>query len=321
MAIRIKKDGKEQKARSDDNLVLPFSLEKSNIRGRMVRVGSVMAEIMKRHDYPPPVTALLGEVVTLGLLLSAMLKYDGIFTLQIKGDGPIRMLVADVTSHGEVRAYAGFDAPAVKAAAKRKKDVDNHYYHLLGKKGYIAFTVDPGNVEQRYQGIVELKGDSITDAVQHYFTQSEQIKTSFKIAVHAQDTLWKTAAIMIQQMPEEEAGKAVPHETSIEDWTRTALHLSTVTDGEMLSPVLSMQDILYRLFHEDGVRVYPAKPVRFKCRCTRARVIDILRTIPKPELEELCEKEGKVSITCEFCSEKYDFSKSQVQDVYEEKRT
>ena len=152
MAIRIRKDGTEQSGLVDDNVVQPFRLEKSNVRGRMVRLGSVLADIMKRHDYPPPVSGLLGEVVTLALLLSAMLKYDGIFTLQIKGDGPIRMLVADVTHRGEVRAYAGFDEAAVKKMAKRKKDVTNHYYHLLGKKGYIAFTVDPGNVEQRLAG-------------------------------------------------------------------------------------------------------------------------------------------------------------------------
>jgi molecular chaperone Hsp33 len=205
MAIRIKKDGTTQSGLVDDNVVQPFRLEKSNIRGRMVRVSTVLEEIMRRHNYPPPVSALLGEVVTLGLLLSAMLKYDGIFTLQIKGDGPIRMLVADVTPRGEVRAWASFDEQGVKKAARRKQDTKNHYYHLLGKKGYIAFTVDPGDIEKRYQGIVELKGESITDAVQHYFTQSEQVKTSFKIAVHPQDSLCKTAAVMIQQMPEEGA--------------------------------------------------------------------------------------------------------------------
>ena len=317
MAIRIKKDGTEQKGLVDDDVVQPFTLEKSNVRGRMVRMGPVLADIMRRHDYPPPVSGLLGEVVTLALLLSSMLKYDGIFTLQIKGDGPIRLLVADVTGRGEVRAYAGFDAAAVKKGAKRKKDVQNHYYHLLGKKGYIAFTVDPGNAEQRYQGIVELKGSSIVEAVQHYFTQSEQIKTAFRIGVHPQDDQSRTGAIMIQQLPEEQGGE----EVSIEDWTRAALHLTTCTDGELLSPVLSSADVLYRLFHEEGVRVYSPTHVRFKCRCTRERVVDILRTIPRVEMEETCEKDGKVTITCEFCSEKYDFAAGDLDGVYEERKT
>lgn len=315
MAIRIKKDGTSQSGLVDDDVVQPFRLERANVRGRMVRLGPVLAEIMQRHDYPPPVSGLLAEVVTLALLLSAMLKYDGIFTLQIKGDGPIRMLVADVTHRGDIRAYAGFDAAAVRKAAKRKKDTQNHYYHLLGKKGYIAFTVDPGDVEKRYQGIVELKGSSIIEAVQHYFTQSEQIKTAFRLAVHPQDSQWKTSAIMIQQMPEE-GGKAAA--TDLDDWTRAAMHLGTMTDGELLSPVLHSADLLYRLFHEDGVRVYSPLHVHFRCRCDRERVVNILRTIPRREIEEICEKDGKVTITCEFCSEKYDFTASDMDGIYQE---
>jgi molecular chaperone Hsp33 len=320
MAIRIKKDGTEQSGLVDDNVVQPFRLEKSGVRGRMVRLGSVLADIMKQHDYPPPVSALLSEVLTLCLLLSAMLKYEGIFSLQIKGDGAIRTLVADVTSNGEVRAYAGFDEAAVKKAAKRKQHKEHHYYYLLGK-GYMAFTVDygGGGADSRYQGIVELKGKSIVDAVQHYFTQSEQIKTSFKLAVHAQDRHWRTGGIMIQQMPEENAGK-IESEPDIEDWTRAAMLLSTCSDGEILSPVLATSDVLYRLFHEEGVRIYSPTHVRFKCRCSRGRVIDILRTIPRAELEDICEKDGHVSIKCEFCSQDYRFNPEDLDAVYKEKK-
>lgn len=316
MAIRIKKDGTEQSGLVDDNIVQPFRLEKSNVRGRMVRIGHVLAQIMQQHNYPAPVSALLSEVATLCLLLSAMLKYEGIFTLQIKGDGPIRMLVADVTHQGEMRAYASFDEQGVKKLAKRKKDTHSGYYHLLGK-GYIAFTVDQGQAENRYQGIVELKGDSIVEAVQHYLTQSEQIKTSFKLAVHPQDGQWRAGAIMIQQMPEEDAGKTVPAEVSLDDWTRAVMLLDTCSDGEMLSPVLHSADVLYRLFNEDGVRIYSPTHLRFKCRCSRGRVEDILRTIPQGELEDICEKEGHVAIKCEFCSEEYLFNKRELDDVYE----
>ena len=155
----------------------------------------------------------------------------------------------------------------------------------------------------------------MVEAVQHYFTQSEQIRTSFKISVHPQDKNWKTGGIMIQQMPEEEPG-----DQGIEDWTRSAILLASCTEGEMLSPMLSSSDVLYRLFHEDGVRVYTPIHARFKCRCTRERVVDILRTIPRKEIEEICVKEGKVSITCEFCSEAYDFEASQLDSVYKEKK-
>jgi len=319
MAIRIKKDGTEQSGLVDDNVVQPFRLEKSGVRGRMVRLGTTLNDMMQQHDYPPPVSSLLSEVLTLCLLLSAMLKYEGIFSLQISSDGAIRTLVADVTSKGEVRAYAGFDEAAVKKLARRKKGAHQGHYHLLGR-GYMAFTVDQGSVESRYQGIVELKGESIVEAAQHYLTQSEQIRTSFKLAVHPQDNYWRTGGIMIQQMPDEDAGKTEA-EPNIEDWTRAAMLLSTCSEGEILSPALHSADVLYRLFHEEGVRIYSPTHIRFKCRCTRARVIDILRTIPRPEIEEVCEKEGKVMIKCEFCSENYDFSAAQLDEAYQEKKT
>lgn len=317
MAIRIKKDGTEQSGLVDDNVIQPFRLEKSSVRGRMVRLGSVLGDMMEQHSYPPPVSSLLSEVLTLCMLLSAMLKYEGVFSLQISGDGPIRTLVADVTSRGEARAYAGFDEAAVKKAAKRKKTEQNGHYHLLGK-GYMAFTVDQGTVDSRYQGIVELKGESIVDAVQHYLTQSEQIKTYFKIAVHPQDNYWRTAGIMIQQLPEEGAGK-METEPNVEDWTRAAMLLSTCSDEELLSPVLHSADVLYRLFHEEGVRIYSPTHLRFRCRCTRDKVINILRTIPRPEIEDICAKEGKVMIKCEFCSEEYNFTADQLDDVYRER--
>ena len=314
MAIRIKKDGSKQSGLVDDNIIQPFRLEKSNIRGRMVRVGSVLSEINNKHDYPPPVSALLSEVITLCLALSAMLKYEGIFSLQIKGDGPVRLLMADITSRGEVRAYASYNEAAVKKSAKRKMDRHNHYYHLLGK-GYIAFTVDPGNVENRYQGIVELTGESIVEAVQHYFTQSEQIKTSIKLAIHPQDGQFKATALMIQQMPDENAGKTVDEQV-IEDWTRAVMLMSTCSEEEMLSPLLHSADVLYRLFHEDGVRVYSPTHVRFKCRCSQERVINILKTIPRKEIEDICRQDGKISIKCEFCSEDYVFLLPQIEDIF-----
>lgn len=316
MAIRIKKDGTEQSGLVDNDMIQPFRLEKSNVRGRMVRVGPVLQTMMKQHDYPAPVTALLSEVTTLCLALSAMLKYDGIFTLQIKGDGPVRLLVADVTARGEVRAYAGFDAEAVKKAAKRKKDFDNHYYHLLGK-GYIAFTVDQGTAEGRYQGIVELKGESILDAVQHYFSQSEQIKTAFHLAIHPQDGQLQAAAIMIQLLPDEEAGTK-PADVTLDDWNRAEMLLRTCTDGEILSPLLHSADVLYRLFNEDGVRVYTPTHVRFKCRCSRDRVIDALRAIDRTELQEMLEKDDQTSVTCEFCSEAYTFTRADIENLYKE---
>lgn len=316
MAIRIKKDGSEQSGLVDDNVIQPFRLEKTNVRGRMVRIGSTLGEVLARHNYPAPVSSLLSEAMSLCLMLSAMLKYDGIFSLQIKGDGPVRLLVADVTTRGEVRAYAGFDEAAVKKAAKRKQDIDNHYYHLLGK-GYIAFTVDQGLSENRYQGIVELKGNSLVNSVLHYFTQSEQIKTAFKLAVHPQDGLWRAGGIMIQQLPEEGEAES---EVTLDDWTRAVMLLNTCTDGELLSPMLHSTDLLYRLFNEDGVRVYQPTHVRFSCRCSSEKVVNILRTIPRGEVEDIIEKDGFVSLKCEFCSHDYTYGTDDLDEIYGEKK-
>lgn len=315
MAIIINKDGSETQGLIDDDLVQPFMLDKTQVRGRLVRLGPVLANIISQHKYPPPVAMLLSEVVTLCAMLSAMLKYDGIFTLQIKGTGSIRMLVADVTQRGEIRAYASYDEAAVKKAARRKQDKDNRYYHLLGTGGYLSFTVDHnGDVEHRYQGIVELKGTSLVDAVSHYLTQSEQIRTSFKVAIHPQDSQWRAGGIMIQSLPPEQGDV----EQDPDAWNRAQTLLATCTEDELLSPLSHSADILYKLFHEDGVRVFTPKHVRHVCRCSRDKVRNILRSIPREELEETCEKEGQVSISCEFCGQNYLFVHQDLEGVYQD---
>ena len=192
------------------NVIRPFQLEVSSLRGRIVRFNSVLQDILEPHNYPEIVSQLLAETITLCSLLSSMLKYDGIFTLQTQGDGPISMLVVDMTSAGEIRGCAHFDEERLKTVTKQlsafsdqvDESSDNHLAQLLGK-GYIAFTVDQGEKTDRYQGIVELKGKSLVDCVQHYFSQSEQIGTGIKMAVGKRDGKWHSAGIMLQHMPEE----------------------------------------------------------------------------------------------------------------------
>jgi len=180
----------------------------------------------------------------------------------------------------------------------------------------MAFTVDHNDKsENSYQGIVELKGDSLVEAVEHYFTQSEQIKTSFMLAVHPQDNYWRAGGIMIQHKPDSAANED-EIEGNIEDWKRSAMLLSTCSDGEILSPVLNSADVLYRLFHEEGVRVYSPTHIHFKCRCTQEKVIEIIRNIPRDELEAVYKKEGKVSLKCEFCSEEYSFDLAGLDNIY-----
>jgi len=313
MAITVNSDGTEERGLIDDNVIQPFRLEKTAIRGRVVRLGSVLKEIVGKHDYPPPVSRLLSEALTICLLLSSMLKYEGIFSLQVKGDGPINTIMADVTSQGHVRGYANYDADAIKVAAKRMIDKEEaNFFPLLGK-GYMAFTVDhAGEKDHRYQGIVELSGDNLIDCIQGYFNQSEQIETFVKMAIHPQDFQCRSGGIMIQRMPEE---PEMLEEDADEHWNRTKILLETCSEDELLSPNLHSADILYRLFHEEGVRVYSPTPVRHVCRCSRDKVENILKTLSLEELNEHKEEEGSLVMRCELCGEEYKFNKDELDEA------
>lgn len=306
---------------ADDNVIQPFSLDASNLRGRSVRLGSVLDDILKAHDYPNPVAHLVAETATLALLLSSMLKYDGIFTLQTQGDGPVGMLVADVTSAGDVRACATFDADRVEIAREQinamrsRENSHNHLAQYLGK-GYIAFTVDQGPNTERYQGIVELKGASLVDCVQHYFTQSEQIQTGIKMAAGQRDDVWRSGAIMVQHMPDEETETASNIvDLDADDWRRVMVLLDTATKEEFLDADLHSNTLLHRLFHEEEVRVYEPIAVQKQCRCDVQRVENVLLTM-SPEEREYMVRDGKISMRCEFCSTDYDFDPAEIEKKY-----
>ena len=185
--------------------IRPFQIEASGLRGRLVRLGPELDGILSRHAYPAPVARFLAETLTLATLLSAMLKYDGVFTLQGKGDGPLKLLVADVTSEGKMRAFAQYDAAAFEGehAARMTEDAELAPAAALLGKGYLAFTVDQGENTERYQGIVELYGKTLADCVQHYFRQSEQIDTGVAVAAELTEAGWRAGGVMLQRMPEE----------------------------------------------------------------------------------------------------------------------
>ena len=301
----------------DDDLIQPFQIDASHLRGRLVRLGSTLDEILGRHDYPLPVAQVLGELLTLAVTLSAALKYEGIFTLQIKGDGPVTMMVAAVTSVGDVRGYAQFDAEKLKKVMAALQP--NQVPYLLGK-GYLAFTVDQGDDTERYQGIVDLVGATMAECVQHYFRQSEQLDTGIQLAVAPQvgeQTRWRAGALMIQRLPTEDAPPlADPGSAAEDDWRRTMLLLASCTPDELLSPDLPAHDLLYRLFHEEGVRVYNPGTVRFSCRCTRERVENVLKSLPRSEVEDL-KVNGHIAATCEFCNTTYDFGDEDLAELFE----
>lgn len=288
-----------------DDLVQPFQIEPFALRGRLVRLGPAIDSILTRHAYPAPVAVMLGEAIALAVALSGALKFDGIFTLQTKGDGPIKLMIVDVTTAGAIRGYAQFDAGRLNAAAAAP---GSPVPRLLGA-GYLAMTVDQGEHTERYQGIVELQGGTLAECVHHYFRQSEQVEAALKVAV-AQvadargENHWRGGALMIQRLPRE----SFTQEREIEDdaWRRAAIFMASSTSAELVDPGLAPERLLFRLFHEDGVRAHPAHPLAAKCRCSRGRVETMLRALTPDEIEEM-KVDGKITVTCEFCSAVYDY--------------
>jgi molecular chaperone Hsp33 len=290
-----------------DDLVQPFQVDPFGLRGRLVRLGPLLDEILTRHAYPEPVAAMLGEAIALAAALAGALKYAGVFTLQTKGDGPIGMLVADIASDGAVRGYAQFDAAKLDKAMAGG-DVAGSVPRLMGA-GYLAFTVDQGEHTDRYQGIVELQGASLADCAHHYFRQSEQVEAGIKVAVArirgGDGTVrWRGGSLMIQRLPPE--GETLRREAAEEGWRRAVILMSSSTSAELVAADLTPEQLLFRLFHEDGVRIYRRHPLLARCRCSRQRVETVLRMLPADELAEM-KVDGRVTVTCQFCSAAYGF--------------
>jgi molecular chaperone Hsp33 len=289
-------------ARAFGDLIQPFKIEGQPVRGRMVRLGPLIDTVLERHAYPDAVASLLAEMLTLTACLAAALKFDGVFTLQTKGDGPVNLMVADVTSGGDVRGYAQFDGGRLAATVAGREDGLISVPRLLGA-GHLAFTVDQGPHTERYQGIVELAGATLVECLHHYFRQSEQFEAVIKLATSRGAAGWRASAIMLQRLPPE-PDKADDAE---DGWRRSLGFLASCTSAEMLEGSLAPNDLLYRLFHEDGVRVFKPSSVRAGCRCSRTRVEQVLRSLPADELEGF-RVDGSIFVTCEFCNARYDFA-------------
>lgn len=300
------------------DLVLPFEIKPLGVRGRIVRLGTAVNDILHRHDYPPPVSALLGEAVALTAMLGTAMKFEGKFILQTKTDGPVDMIVADYVAPGGIRGYARFKAERV-AALVNPSPAD-----LLGK-GYLAMTVDQGPDMERYQGIVALDGTDLTAAAHTYFAQSEQIPTRLRLAAGpliargSRGESWRAAAVMVQHLPRhggqspvpfssgDAPGGATAQQPENDDWVKARLLLDTVEDHEILDPTLAPEQLLYRLYHEDGVTVYPATPLARHCTCSEHAVREMLSRFPREDRDDMVEN-GKITVTCEFCSTAYRFA-------------
>ncbi len=276
---------------SGNDSVQVFYLKNAPVRGRFVRLDHIIEKIIGFRQYPPVIRKILGESLALTSVLASFLKYDGLFTLQINGDGLMPMLVCDIISHvdekdgGGVRGYARFEETIPANASLQD---------LIGK-GYLSFTVHKGSVQKPYQGIVPLEKETLADCITAYFSNSEQIPAHTIIA-HDKG---KAAALILQKMPEAAAAN-----DELEDWNRTKILAETLTVKEMLDVNLPPAELVYRLFHEEGVILEDQRPLQVSCRCDDTKFQQVLDTIPKNEIDSIAE-DGKVSINCEFCNYTY----------------
>lgn len=306
-----------------DDLVLPFQTVASRMIGRVIRLGGVADTVLKRHDYPVPVSEVLGQSLALAALLGTALNFEGRLIVQTRSNGPLGFLVVQFETPGQLRGYASFDAARVEAMAKGSEQSD-----LFGE-GHLAITIDPAEGKERYQGIVPLAaGSTVTEAAEAYFRQSEQLPTFIRLAVARHFTStgqsdrgwhWRAGGLMVQHVAPE-AGSIRETEEDEEfllgaqddHWQRVCLLAATVEDHELTDPTLSPEALLYRLFHEEGVRVMPARPVAEKCRCSRERVLSFLKSFGAEELSDMREGDGKIAVTCEFCNTRYRFAPEEI---------
>ncbi|MGO8738567.1 Hsp33 family molecular chaperone [Rhodoblastus sp.] len=304
-------------AAGQDDAVLPFAVEPLDLRGRLARLGPALDSILTRHAYPEPVARLLAEAAALTVLLGSVLKSGGRFQLQTRSDGPVDMIVVDFDAPDRLRAFARFDAARLPPQGSVAAEA------LLGR-GHLALTVEQGGEITRYQGVAPIDGGSLEQAAKIYFQQSEQIPTFIRLAagqvVTPAGTAWRAGGLLAQFLPHSEERRrqadfppgdapegVQPHHWSEDDalgdsWTEAQALAATVEDHELLDPGLSSEGLAYRLFHERGVVVFPAHPLRDSCRCSNERVESMLRGFSQAERDDMVGEDGMIGVTCEFCS-------------------
>src|SRR5712691_5851639 len=322
---------REPAATSVDDTILPFAVEALEVRGRVVRLGPLVDTILRSHAYPTPVARLLGEAIVLTVMLGSVLKFEGRFILQTQTDGPVRMLVVDFRTPGSVRGCARFDKQRVAAAMAAGQDDPGS---LLGH-GHLAMTIDQGPETSRYQGLVALEGKDLEHAAHVYFLRSEQIPTRIRLAVAEELRAgangarhhWRAGGLLLQFLPQspERArrgdldpgdvpeGIELPTPPEDDAWVEGRARVATVEDVELIDPDVSAEQLLYRLFHARGVRVFRAKDLHAQCSCSRAGVERMLRSFPQDDRDHMVEN-GKITVTCEFCNSTYVFEPADVSE-------
>lgn len=299
--------------------LLPFEVASLDLRGRLVKLGPALDEVLTKHAYPPQVSKLLGEAIVLATLLGSSLKFEGRFILQTQTDGPVSMIVVNFMAPDRLRAYARFDAEKIKHGQTSAE--------LLGR-GHLAMTIDQGADMSRYQGLVALQGGNLEAAAHEYFLRSEQIPTRVRLAVGEElrgrdgpRHRWRAGGLLLQFLPKSQerarqadldpgdAPEGVEQHVVEDDdaWIEGQALMQTVEDVELIDPELSGERLLFRLFHERGVRVFATQSVQAKCSCSRDAVASMLASFASKDRADMVEN-GKVVVTCEFCSTVYEFT-------------
>ncbi|KIC36313.1 Hsp33 family molecular chaperone HslO [Leisingera sp. ANG-M7] len=309
-----------------DDTVLPFQLDASDMRGRVARLDGVLEGILKQHDYPPVVEALVAEMALLTALIGQTISLRWKLSLQVQSKGAVRMIATDYYAPqkegeiGRIRAYASFD---------RDRLTDSNPLEQVGE-GYFAILIDQGNGTQPYQGITPLSGGSLSACAEAYFAQSEQLPTMFKLSFgkSAEPGVaehWRAGGVMLQSMPKaspfaaqgEGSGEVLQAIDLVsgdeeENWNRATTLLSTVEELELIGPSVTPTDLLIRLFHEEQPRVYDTQPVRFGCTCSEERVRQSLSIYSAKDIEKMTTDDGRVTADCQFCGAHYDLDPASV---------
>jgi len=276
-------------ATDNNDALFRFLFEELGIRGEVVSLDTSFKDILALHDYPKIVAEQLGQALAASALLSATLKFDGSLILQVQGDGPIPMLVAQSSNQQTIRGIAHWNG-----------DIQGNTLPELFGKGRLVITLKP-NKGKPYQGIVSLEGDSLGEAMESYFSQSEQLKTRLWFAVNNE----RAIGLLLQELP--------AHLEEQADWERVEMLANTITQDELLS--LPSEEIIYRLFHEEAVRLYDPQPISFKCECSREKVEKSLLTLGSDELIALLEEKGIIEADCDFCNQHYRFNADDIKSI------
>jgi molecular chaperone Hsp33 len=284
-----------------DDLVGAFQIEGEPVRGRVVRLGASVDQILRAHAYPEPVANLLGEACALAALVGSNLKFEGRLIVQAQGSGPVRYVVVDYDTTGALRGYCRFDADEV---AKASEGFQRPGARTLLGDGVFIMTVDQGPDMDRYQGVTAIEGETLALCAEQYFAQSEQTPTRVLLAVGQAEgpngDVWRAGGVLIQNIAEDDVRGSTE-----EAWSRTQILFETIGEDELVDPELPSNTLLWRLFHEDGVRVFGSRPLRAFCRCSQDRIETVLRSFGPDDRADMVEPDGKIHVTCEYCSSVY----------------